>query len=95
MDILGPLPRTEREKRFLLVITDWFSKLTAVVPLRTTNAYSEAIAFCEAWIFKYGPPESVLTDNSKQFASRFLQSVCQLLGLSNVYTSAYHPQAVV
>ena len=92
MDILGPLPRTERGKRFLLVITDRFSNLTAVVPLRTTNAYSVAIAICEAWIFKYGPPESVLTDNGKQFASRFFQSVCDLLGLSNVYTSAYHPQ---
>ena len=56
MDMLGPLPLTERGKRFLLVITDRFSKLTAVVPLRTTNAYSVAIAFCEEWIFKYGPP---------------------------------------
>ena len=56
MDILGPLPRTERGKSFLLVITDRFSKLTALVPLRTTNAYSVAIAFCEALIFKYGPP---------------------------------------
>ena len=93
MDILGPLPRTERGKRFLLVINDRFSKLTAVVPLRTTNAYSVAIAFCEAWIFKRGPPESVLTDNGKQFASRFFQSVCKLLGLNNVYISAYHPQA--
>ena len=93
MDIIGPLPRTERGKRFLLVITDRFSKLTAVVPLRTTNAYSVAIVFFEAWIFQYRPPESVLTDNGKQLASRFFQSVCQLLGLRNVYTSAYHPQA--
>ena len=93
MDILGPLPRTERGKRILLVITDRFSKLTAVVPLRTTNAYSVAIAFCEAWIFKYGPPESVLTDKGKQFASSFFLSVCRLLRLSNVYTSAYHLQA--
>ena len=38
-------------------------------------------------------PESVLTDNGKQFGSRFFQSICQLLGLSNVNTSAYHPQA--
>ena len=38
-------------------------------------------------------PESVLTDNGKQFVSKFFQSVCQLLGLRSVYTSAYHPQA--
>ena len=92
IDILGPLPKSKRGKLFLLVITDQFTKLTTVVPLRNINAYYVAFAFCEAWIFKYGPPRSVLSDNGKQFTSRFVQSVCQLLGLSNAYTSAYHPQ---
>ena len=92
IDILGPLPKSKRGKRFLLVITDRFTKLTTVVALRNINAYSVAFAFCEAWIFKYGPPRSVLSDKGKQFTSRFFQSVCQLLGLSNAYTSAYHPQ---
>jgi Integrase zinc binding domain len=35
MDILGPLPKTDHGNRFLLVITDRFSKLTRMVPLRT------------------------------------------------------------
>ena len=34
IDILGSLPKSERGKRFLLVITDRFTKLTTVVPLR-------------------------------------------------------------
>jgi Integrase zinc binding domain len=38
MDILGPLPKTEQGNRFLLVITDRFSKLTRTVPLRTIVA---------------------------------------------------------
>lgn len=52
MDILGPLPKMERNKRFLLVITDRFSKLTELVPLHMTKAYSVASALCEAWILK-------------------------------------------
>ena len=87
--ILGPLPRS---KRFLLVITDRFSKLTAVVPLRNVNAYSTAVAFCEAWVFKYGPPKTLLSDNGKQFASRIFLNVCQLRGVTNAFTSAYHLQ---
>ena len=93
IDILGPLPKSRRSKRFMLVITDRFSKLTAVVPLRNVNAYSTAVAFCEAWVLKYGPPKTLLSDNGKQFASRFFLSVCQLLGVMNAFTSAYHPQA--
>ena len=90
--ILGPLPKSRRGKRFLPVITDRFSKLTAVVRLRNVNAYSTAVAICEAWVFKYGPPRTLLSDNGKQFASRFFLSVCQLLGVTNAFTSAYHPQ---
>ena len=93
IDILGPLPKSRRGKRFLLVITDRFSMLTAEVPLRNVNAYSTAVAFCEAWVFKYGPPRTLLSDNGKQFASRFFLSVCQLLGVTNAFTSAYHQQA--
>ena len=92
IEILGRLPKSRRDKRFLLVITDRFSNLTAVVPLRNVNACSTAVAFCEAWVFKYGPPKTLLSDNGKQFASRFFLSVCQLLGVTNAFTSAYHPQ---
>ena len=56
IDILGPLPKTKARKRFLLVITDRFTKLTQVVALRTITAYTVAVAFCDAWIFKYGVP---------------------------------------
>ena len=89
IDILGPLPKSKRGKRFLLVISDRFTKLTTMVALRNINAYSVAFAFCEAWIFKYGPPRRVLSDNGKQFTSRFFQSIFKLLGLSNAYTSPY------
>jgi hypothetical protein len=40
IDILGPLPKTVRGKRFLLVISDRFSKLTRSIPMRTTTSYS-------------------------------------------------------
>jgi Integrase zinc binding domain len=37
MDILGPLPKTEHGNRFLLVISDRFSKLTRTVPMCSTK----------------------------------------------------------
>ena len=92
IDILGPLPKTKTGKRFLLVITDRFKKLTQVVALRTTTAYTVATAFCDAWVFKYGVPRSLLSDNGPQFNANFFQSVCRVLGITNLYTSAYHPQ---
>ena len=52
IDILGPLTKTKKGHRFLLVITDRFTKLTQVIPLRRIEAYTVAVAFVEAWIFK-------------------------------------------
>ena len=81
MDILGPLPKTDHGNRFLLVITDRFSKLTRTVPLRTITAMVVAKAFCESWVFSYGAPRYVLTDNGTQFNAKFFLAVCRELGI--------------
>jgi RNase H-like domain found in reverse transcriptase/Reverse transcriptase (RNA-dependent DNA polymerase)/Integrase zinc binding domain/Integrase core domain/Chromo (CHRromatin Organisation MOdifier) domain/Retroviral aspartyl protease len=92
MDILGPLPKTRHGNRFLLVIADRYSKLTRTVPLRTTTALVVAQAFCDHWVFVYGPPVSLLTDNGPQFTAKFFQAVCAELGIKKLFTTAYHPQ---
>ena len=92
IDILGPVPKTKAGKRFLFVITDRFSKLTQVVALRTITAYTVAIAFCEPWVFKYGVPRTFLSDKGPHFNAKFFHSTCRVLGITNMYTSAYHPQ---
>jgi Integrase core domain len=92
MDILGPLPRTKHGNRFLLVVSDRYSKVTKTVPLRTVTALSVARAFCYQWAYVYGPPVSLLTDNCPQFTAKFFQAVCGELGIQKVFTTAYHPQ---
>ena len=92
IDILGPLPKTKTGKRFLLVIKDRFTKLTQVVALRTITAYTVAVGFCDAWVFKYGVPRTLLSDYGPQFSAKFFHNTCRVLGITNLYTSAYHPQ---
>ena len=92
IDFLGPLRKTKDGNEHLLFIYDRFTKLTAVVPLKTITAYSVARAFVHNWVHKYGPPAILLSDNGKQFASKYLTAICQILGTSNVFTTAYHPQ---
>jgi len=92
IDILGPLTKTKSGNRFLVVTTDRFTKLTQVAALKRIDAYHVARAFTESWVFKYGPPKTLISDNGKQFASKFFQNVCSLLGVTNIFTSTYHPQ---
>ena len=92
IDILGPLIRTSRGNRFLLVISDRFSKLTRTVPMSRVTEAAVAKAFTTHWAFTYGPPSILLSDNGKQFAARLFVHVCRLMGTDNVFTSTYHPQ---
>ena len=85
IDILGPLQRTKKGYRFLLVITDRFTKLTKVIPLRKITTCNVAMGFVEHWVFKYGPPECWISDNGKQFSAKFFQVVCSILGISLQY----------
>ena len=92
IDILGALKKIKQGNRWVLVMTDRFTKLTQVVPMKKITAQHVAIAFVEHWVFKYGPPKTLLSDNGSNFASKFFQRMCSYIGVANMYTSTYHPQ---
>ena len=53
----------------MLFISDRFTKLTQVVPLKRITAYDVSVAFVEHWVFKYGAPVTLLSDNGSQFVA--------------------------
>jgi hypothetical protein len=92
IDILGPLTKTIKGHQYLLVIADRFSKLVRTIPLKTITTFTVASAFCHHWVFIYGAPRLLLSDNGTQFNSKFFQACCQILGIHQKFTTAYHPQ---
>ena len=92
IEILEPLPRSSSGNRYLLAITYRFSKMVQTAPHRSITADAVAKAFCEAWVFKFGPPALLLFDNGGQFTSKFFQHVGKILEVRQLFTTAYHPQ---
>jgi hypothetical protein len=72
--------------------TDFFWGYAIVFPLRSISALFVAKAFCEHWVFVYGPQRYLLTDNGTQFTAKFFLAVCRDLGIAEVFTTANHPQ---
>lgn len=93
MDILGPFPRTKSGKRYILVVTDRYSKLTRSIPMNYITAPLVAASFLNNWAFPYGIPQSVLTDNGPQFIAQLFRYVCAVLGIRRIPITAYHPQS--
>ena len=92
IDILGPLDRASTGHRFILVMTDRFSKFTRAVPMRACTALTVSKAFLEYWVFSFGAPAKIVSDNGSQFTSELFKKVCKTLGVRNLFTTTYHPQ---
>lgn len=91
-DTYRQIVTTPRIKKYLLIITDQFSKSFHTYVLKSVTADSMTKAFVTHWVMDYGPPQRLLSNNRKQFTSEFFHHICELLGTTNVLTKTYHPQ---
>lgn len=92
-DLIGPLPRSSSGHRFLLVISDYFSKYSLLYPLRTATA-SKVTEILEKEIFLvYGVPKFILVDNGVQYKSKQFRKMVDGYGSKVIYNCYFHPQA--
>ena len=91
-DIMGPLPTSSTGNKYILVITDLFTKWVEAFPLRDTTANTLATIMLNEIVCRYGVPSSLHSDQGANLCSSVIQSLCQLLGVSTTRTSAYHPE---
>ena len=93
MDILGPLPETRSGNRYILVIGDYFTKWKEAFAMKDMEAATIARLLVNEVICRFGVPDSVHTDQGRNFESTLLQEICQLLGIKKTRTTPYHPQS--
>lgn len=92
-DFLGPVEKTERGNRYLLVFTDYFTRWVVAVPTADCTAETVAKEFVERIVLNFGAPEEFLSDNGPAFASEVVDRVCAMAGTKKLFTTAYRPQA--
>ena len=91
MDVVGPLPRTSRGNRFILVVSDYATRYPEAIPLRNVTAKTVAEVLIDLFA-RYGIPEEILTDQGANFTSALLGELYRLIGVKAIKTSPYHPQ---
>jgi len=92
VDLYGPLARTAAGHRFILVISDRFTKLVRPLPMDGTTAVDWASVVLDYRVTAYGPPDRLLSDGGPQFTSHVWGQVCSLLSIEPKVTSSSHPQ---
>ena len=91
LDIVGPLPKTSRGHRYILVLVDYATRYPEALPLRaaTTKAVARELMLLFS---RVGIAWEVLTNQGSCFMSRVMRALCSLLQVKQLRTSVYHPQ---
>lgn len=93
LDIVGPLPLSVTNNRYLLTFIDHFTRYAEAIPIPDQTAERVAKEFVEKVVCRHGAPSKLLTDQGRNFTSSLLARTCNLLGISKIQTTAYHPES--
>lgn len=91
-DIMGPFPLTPRGNRFILTITDYFTKWVEVFAIPDQTAATCADIILNEVICRYGCPLSIHSDQGRNYESDLFKELCQLLNIKKTRTSPRNPK---
>ena len=89
-DILGPLPVTVNNNRYILVVRDFATRYTVLSALKSKEADSVINALRHV-IANYGASKTLITDNAKEYVSEKLQAFCRFYNMKKIEIAPYHP----
>ena len=92
MDVVGPIsPSSTRGHRFILAITDYFSKWAEAIPLVKVKTSNVVNFIKHHVIHRFGVPRRIIHDNGSQFVSQVFYRFCDKYRIQNVTSTAYNP----
>ncbi|CAC5404232.1 unnamed protein product [Mytilus coruscus] len=91
-DFLGPLPTTPRGNKFILTVTDYFTKWVEVFPVKDQTAVVCAQLILNEVICRFGSPLAIHSDQGRAYESQIFQELCKILEIRKTRTSPRNPK---
>jgi hypothetical protein len=79
MDLFGPCKTSDKGNKYVLTLTDAFTK------------YPASVVFTK-WVCRYGCPSIIHTDGGKEFLNKVASELCKSLDIKSTHTAQAHPQ---
>jgi len=93
IDCVGPLPRTPRQMRFMLVCCDKFSNWLEAFPVRSANVKTVATVLVNELFSRFGAPSCVVSDNGSVFVSKVVREIYRKFRIKPSVTPVYSPKS--
>ncbi len=91
-DLFGPMLAAGRQHKYILCITDAFTKYALVTAVENKEAETVAKAIFSEWFCKFGIPAQIHTDGGKEFVNKLSNELFTLLNVNHTKTTPAHPQ---
>jgi transposase InsO family protein len=92
IDIVGPLPRTQRGKKYIVVAMDYFTKWPEARALTEATAEKVSEFIYEDIICRHGCPKKILSDRGSHFNNKVIQELTQKFEIKHGFSTPYHPK---
>lgn len=93
MDILGPLITSERGNKYVLVMSDEFTKWVEAFAIPNQETSTIVNVFVDQFVCRFGVPLQVHTDQGRNFESALFKQMCDLFHIYKTHTTSFRPQA--
>ena len=94
IDVVGPIsPSLTKGHRFILAITDYFSKWAKAIPLVEVKTSNVVNFIKHHVIYRFGVHRRIIHDNGSQFANQVFYWFCDRYRIQNMALTAYIPTA--
>ena len=87
MDIVGPFPKALRNRRWLLVDTDYFTNWVEAEPLVNIRDVDTKWFMWKNIVTLFRIPHTLISDNKLQFDSKAFKRYYGELGITNRYST--------
>ena len=91
IDLVGPLPETSAGNKYIITLSDYFSKWPEAAPLPSKSAEGVAKFLFDTFC-RHGWPKVIQSDQGREFVNEINTRLFQLTDIQHCVSSAYHPQ---
>ena len=91
VDLVGPLPATNDNNKYMLVIVDYSSKYTEIFPIPRKEKEIVADKLYEEFMLRFGACDTLHSDKGTEFVNSILGILCNRWKIKRTTTSGYAP----
>lgn len=92
-DLMGPFVPSRTGHKWILVVTDSFSKFVVIDVLKNATTHEIVDVIDKRVFLTFGVCENIICDNGSQFKSKLFRETMEFYGSKIWLTPGYHPQA--